>query len=203
MLEKQGISVKVIDNNEDHCQQMVERLKKGMVLLGDGTDMDMLTQEGVSEADTVICTTKDERLNLMMALLAKHLGAGQTMVRVTRTEYIALMQQVGIDIVLSTRLLAAGEVLTFVRSGNVVSVSLLEGARAEALEIVIPEGSKAAGKPLMKANLPKSCLVGAYVRDGRVYIPDGHSVLAAGDSVILIAEADRAQDVISYFKGRD
>ncbi|WP_443985144.1 NAD-binding protein, partial [Dialister hominis] len=65
MLEKQGISVKVIDNNEDHCQQMVERLKKGMVLLGDGTDMDMLTQEGVSEADTVICTTKDERLNLM------------------------------------------------------------------------------------------------------------------------------------------
>ncbi len=55
MLEKQGISVKVIDNNEDHCQQMVERLKKGMVLCGDGTDMDMLTQEGVSEADTVIC----------------------------------------------------------------------------------------------------------------------------------------------------
>ena len=106
------------------------------------------------------------------------------------------MQQVGIDIVLSTRLLAAGEVLAFVRSGSVVSVSLLEGARAEALEIVIPEGSKAAGKPLMKANLPKSCLVGAYVRDGRVYIPDGHSVL-------LIAEADRAQDVISYFKGRD
>lgn len=46
MLEKQGISVKVIDNNEDHCQQMVERLKKGMVLCGDGTDMDMLTQEG-------------------------------------------------------------------------------------------------------------------------------------------------------------
>ncbi len=69
------------------------------------------------------------------------------------------MQQVGIDIVLSTRLLAAGEVLAFVRSGSVVSVSLLEGARAEALEIVIPEGSKAAGKPLMEANLPKSCLV--------------------------------------------
>lgn len=86
MLERQGISVKVIDNDEDHCQQMAGKLKKGMVLCGDGTDMDLLTHEGVSEADTVICTTKDERLNLMMALLAKHLGAGQTMVRVTRTE---------------------------------------------------------------------------------------------------------------------
>ena len=175
MLERQGISVKVIDNNEDHCQQMAGKLKKGMVLCGDGTDMDLLTHEGVSEADTVICTTKDERLNLMMALLAKHLGAGQTMVRVTRTEYISLMQQVGIDIVLSTRLLAAGEVLGFVRSGSVVSVSLLEGARVQAIEIVLTEG----------------------------YIPDGHSVLSAGDSVILIVEADHAQSVISYFKGRD
>ena len=145
MLERQGISVKVIDNNEDHCQQMAGKLKKGMVLCGDGTDMDLLTHEGVSEADTVICTTKDERLNLMMALLAKHLGAGQTMVRVTRTEYISLMQQVGIDIVLSTRLLAAGEVLGFVRSGSVVSVSLLEGARVQAIDIVLTGGSKAVG----------------------------------------------------------
>ena len=203
MLEKQGISVKVIDNNEDHCQEMAGKLKKGMVLLGDGTDIDLLTQEGVSEADTVICTTKDERLNLMMALLSKHLGAGQTIVRVTRTEYISIMQQVGIDIVLSTRLLAAAEVLGFVRSGNVVSVSLLEGARAEALEIVIPEGSRAAGVPLMKAGIPRSCLVGAYVRDGKASIPDGRSVLAAGDNVILIVETDHVQDVISYFKGRD
>ena len=183
MLERQGISVKVIDNDEDHCQQMAGKLKKGMVLCGDGTDMDLLTHEGVSEADTVICTTKDERLNLMMALLAKHLGAGQTMVRVTRTEYISLMQQVGIDIVLS--------------------VSLLEGARVQAIEIVLTEGSKAVGLPLMKAGIPRSCLVGAYVRNGHVYIPDGHSVLSAGDSVILIVEADHAQSVISYFKGRD
>ncbi len=203
MLERQGISVKVIDNDEDHCQQMAGKLKKGMVLCGDGTDMDLLTHEGVSEADTVICTTKDERLNLMMALLAKHLGAGQTMVRVTRTEYISLMQQVGIDIVLSTRLLAAGEVLGFVRSGSVVSVSLLEGARVQAIEIVLTEGSKAVGVPLMKADIPRSCLVGAYVRNDHVYIPDGHSVLSAGDSVILIVEADHAQSVISYFKGRD
>lgn len=203
MLEKQGISVKVIDNNEEHCRRTAEKLKKGLVLCGDGTDIDLLTQEGVSEADTAICTTKDERLNLMMALLARHLGARQTIVRVTRTEYISLMQQVGIDIVLSTRLLAAGEVLAFVRRGSVVSVSLLEGAKVQALEIILPEGSRAAGKPLMKVGVPKSCLVGAYVRNGEAHIPDGHSVLEAGDTVILIAEADKAQRIISYIKGRD
>lgn len=203
MLEKQGISVKVIEKQEIRCQEMSKKLKKGLVLLGDGTDMDLLTQEGVSEADTVICTTKDERLNLMMALLAKHLGAGQTIVRVTQTSYISLMQQVGIDIVLSTRLLAASEVLGFVRSGNVVSVSLLEEASVQAIELILPRDSKVNGVPLMEAHLPSACLVGAYVRQGKAYIPDGHSILQTGDNVILIVETEQAAQVISYFKGRD
>lgn len=73
---------------------------------------------------------------MMMALLAKHLGARQTIVRVVRTEYVALMQQVGVDIVLATRLLAAGEVLSFVRSGSIERVSLLEGACVQAAEII-------------------------------------------------------------------
>lgn len=201
MLEEAGISVKVMDNDPDHARQVAQKMKKGLVLLGDGTDINLLTQEGVSEADTVICTTKDERLNLMMALLAKHLGAGQTIVRVTRTEYISLMQQVGIDIVLSARILAASEVLGFIRRGNVVSLSLLEGARVQAMEILIPEGSKVAGKRLMDAAIPRAALVGACVRDGEVSIPDGHTVLKAGDTVILIVEADQASSVISYFKG--
>lgn len=202
MLESQGISVKVIDNNEDNCKAMSLKLKKGLVLHGDGTDIDMLTSEGVSEADTVICTTRDEKQNLLMALVAKHLGAKQTIVRVTRTEYISLMRQVGIDIVLSTRILAAAEVLSFVRSGSVVSVSLLDGAKVQAMEMILPPGSPIEGKPLMKANIPKACLIGAFVRNGQVQIPGGLSVLQAGDNVILIVQADKAQDVISYFKGR-
>ena len=86
-------------------------------------------QEGVSEADVVICTTKDERLNLLVALLARHLGAKKTIVRVVRGEYADLMTQVGVDIALSVRLLAAGEVLSYVRSRSVVSVSLRRGKR--------------------------------------------------------------------------
>ncbi len=117
--KNRGISVKVIDNDRDHCRLVASRLKKGIVLYGDGTDIDLLKQEGVEDADIVICITSDERLNMMMALLAKHLGARQTIVRVVRTEYVALMQQVGVDIVLATRLLAAGEVLSFVRSGSI------------------------------------------------------------------------------------
>lgn len=203
MLEEQGISVKVIDNDRAHCRLVASRLKKGIVLYGDGTDIDLLKQEGVEDADIVICITSDERLNMMMALLAKHLGARQTIVHVVRTEYVALMQQVGVDIVLATRLLAAGEVLSFVRSGSIERVSLLEGACVQAAEVIVQEGSPLDGRRLMDVDLPKGCLIGTYVRDGKAFIPDGRSALHAGDRAIVIVEADQASDVLSFFKGGD
>ena len=141
MLEKQGLMVKVIEKNKERCQMLAAQLEKGLVLCGDGTDIDLLTEEGVAEADVVVCITEDDKLNLLLALLAKHLGAKKTIVRVARNEYIELMEKVGVDVVLSSRLLSAGEVLRFVRKGGIVSVSLLEGAQAEALEIIVAAGS--------------------------------------------------------------
>ncbi len=202
LLEKDGVSVKVIDQDYERCQMMSSKLKKSIVLCGDGTDIDLLTEEGVSQADVVICTTKDEQLNLLIALLAKHLGAAQTIVRVVRAEYVDLMTQVGVDIALSVRLLAAGEVLSYVRSQGVVSVSLLESAQIEVTELIINEGAPVAGIPLMQAQLPPECLVGAYVRDEETYIPNGQSVLQTGDRVILFIRTPFSSKVLPYFKGR-
>ena len=176
----------VIDLDPEQCRHISSKLKKSIVLCGDGADIDLLMQEGVSEADVVICTTKDERLNLLVALLARHLGAKKTIGRVVRGEYADLMTQVGVDIALSVRLLAAGEVLSYVRSRSVVSVSLLESAQVEAVEVILESGAPAEGIPLMKAGLPAECLVGAYVRNETTHIPDGRSVLAAGDRVIIL-----------------
>lgn len=201
LLEKEKVSVKVIDKDSGRCEAMAEKLKKGIVLCGDGTDPELLTLEGAADADTVICTTKDDKLNLMIALLAKHLGAAQTIAQVEREEYVELFRQVGVDIVLSTRMLAAGEVLSFVRSGSVLSVSLLEGNQVQAMEILVNEASPAAGLSLMEARLPKECLVGAIVHEGAFTVPSGRSVLSAGDRIIIIAETDHVRKVISYFKG--
>ena len=92
MLENQGIQVKVIEKNKDRCQMLASKLNRGLVLCGDGTDIDLLMEEGVSEADVVICLTEDDKLNLLLAQLAKHLGARKTIVRVARNEYIELME---------------------------------------------------------------------------------------------------------------
>ena len=201
MLDRQKVQLKVIEQDEDRCRLMAEKLTQGLAILGDGTNIDLLIEEGVASADVVICLTEDDKLNLMLALLAKHCGARKTVVRVTRIEYVELMEKVGVDVVVSARLLSASEVLAFARRGGVVSVSLLEGAKAEALEVILQEGASVAGKKLMEANLPRECLVCAYVRDDAAHIPNGQTVLLPGDRVILIVQTEYAPKVMTYFRG--
>ena len=203
MLDEAGVAVKIIDTNRERSRLAAEKLENGLAICGDGTDIDLLMEEGVADADAVVCLTEDDKLNLMLALLAKHLGARKTVVRVARSEYVDLMEKVGVDIVLPTRLLSASEVLAFARRGGVVSVSLLEGAKAEAVEVIVQDGAPVAGIPLMDARLPRECLVCAYVRDDEAVIPNGASVLLPGDRTILFIQTRFAQKVMKYFKGKD
>jgi trk system potassium uptake protein TrkA len=200
MLEKQGLMVKVIEKNKERCQMLAAQLEKGLVLCGDGTDIDLLTEEGVAEADVVVCITEDDKLNLLLALLAKHLGAKKTIVRVARNEYIELMEKVGVDVVLSSRLLSAGEVLRFVRKGGIVSVSLLEGAQAEALEIIVAAGSEVEGKALRNIKLPQECLICAIVHNNEAIIPNGDTVLHADDRIILFVKSELVKTTVPMFE---
>ena len=134
--------------------------------------------------------------------MAKHLGAQKTIVRVARTEYVSLMEKVGVDIVLSSRFLSAGEILRFVRKGGVVSVSLLEGAKVEAMEIIITEECSIVGKKLMKANLPKECLVCAIVHDNEVVVPSGTSIIYPNDRVVVFVQAEAVKRIMPIFEGR-
>ncbi|MBP3780765.1 MAG: Trk system potassium transporter TrkA [Selenomonas sp.] len=205
LLDSQDVHVKIIDHDRERCQLVAAMLNKGIAVCGDGTDIDLLIEEDVAHADVVVCLTEDDKLNLMLALLARHLSGNRTktVVRVSRNEYVELMEKVGVNIVLSTRLLSASEVLAFARRGGVVSVSLLEGAKAEAVEVIVQEGAPVAGKKLMDVKLPKECLVCAYVRGTDAQIPNGNTVLLPGDRTILFIQTKFSQQVIKYFKGKE
>ena len=203
LLDAQKVKVKVIEKDQERCRSMAEQLTDGLAICGDGTDIDLLTEEGVGSADVVICLTEDDKLNLMLALLAKHLKAKKTVVKVARNEYVELMEKVGVDVVVSARLLSASEVMAFARRGGVVAVSYLEGAKAEAIEVIVQEGAPVAGRRLMDADLPRECLVCAYVRNDVANIPNGMTELLPGDRIILFIQTKFAQKVMKYFKGRD
>ena len=185
ILNESGISIKVIDKERERCDELARIIDKGLVLCGDGTDIDLMIEEGVGKSDAVVCLTRDDKLNLLLAILAKDLGTQKTIVRVGRSEYMTLMGKAGVDVILSPRLLTAGVILRQVRQGEIVSVSLLEGAKAEAIEIVVSEKSSLIGKKLLDARLPENILIGTIMRGDELIIPKGDTVLHVGDRAVI------------------
>ena len=200
-LDKQDVQVKIFDTNRERCRLIAAKLSgASMAINADGTNLELLQSEGVADADVMICLTGDDKLNLLLALMGRHMGVKKTIVKVDRYDYIELMEKVGVDIVLSSRVLAASEVLAFVRRGGIVSVSLLEGAKAEAIEVVVQAGARVSGKKLMDAALPRECLVCGYVRGSDTFVPNGHTVLEPGDRAIIIVKVKHSKNVLKYFQ---
>ena len=200
-LDKQDVQVKIFDTSRERCRLIAAKLSgASMAINADGTNLELLQSEGVADADVMICLTGDDKLNLLLALMGRHMGVKKTIVKVDRYDYIELMEKVGVDIVLSSRVLAASEVLAFVRRGGIVSVSLLEGAKAEAIEVVVQAGARVSGKKLMDAALPRECLVCGYVRGSDTFVPNGHTVLEPGDRAIIIVKVKHSKNVLKYFQ---
>ena len=197
LLEKAGFSVKVIE--KDCCENLANQVDKAMVINGDGTDFDLLEAEEIADSDVIIALTDDDKLNLLVALVGKHMGIPKTVVRVGRPEYIMLMEQVGIDVVFSPRLLTASQILRSVRSGEgVVSISTFEGGKAESIEIEITNESPVAGKQLKDIRLPGKALVGVILRENEAIVPRGNTQILDGDHIVLFTLPESVSKLLKY-----
>lgn len=199
LLEKSGFTVKVIEKDIERCEALAAQVDKAIIINGDGTDFDLLESEEVADNDVIIALTDDDKLNLLVALVGKHMGIPKTVVRVGRPEYIMLMEQVGIDIVFSPRLMTAGQILRIVRSGEgVVSISTFEGGKAESIEILITDQSPVAGKQLKDIRLPGKALVGVILRGDEAIVPRGNTEILVGDHIVLFTLPESVTKLLNY-----
>ena len=199
MLLEKDISVKIIEKDPKRAQFAADQLKKATVFCADAANIDFLKNVGINEADAVVCLTEEDKLNLLLALLAKHLKSEKTIIKLEWTDYSALTEQLGIDVALSPRNITAGAILKLVRRGNIVQVSLLQGANAEALEFIVNSKCRKINIPLKDAKFPKDALIGTIVRNGLPIIPDGNTTLMIDDTVIVFVLTESVEKVISYF----
>ena len=199
LLEKQGYTVKLIEKNIEVCKQISQKLTNTLVLQGDGSDITLLEEEEVGQADFFVAVTNDDKVNLLVSIIAKHLGAKRTIAQIRRTEYVPLVEKVGIDVAVSPRLLTAGAILRFIRKGDIVSVSLIGGAKAEMIELIAQSHSRAIGKQLKDLKFPKDAIIGAIVRGEEVIVPTGINSISPLDRVIVFALPKAISKVEEFF----
>ncbi len=185
LLEKNGISTKIIEKRQDRCEILASKLNKTVCLHGDGTSQELLREENIQDTDYFIAVTNDEEANILGALLAKQLGAQKVMSLINRVDYVHLISTVGIDGVINPRHAAISKILHYIRKGKIVSATPLYDERAEIFEVVALETSEITNKPFKDIKFPKGTIVGAIMRGDEVIIPGGDSVVLPGDHVVI------------------
>ena len=178
-------AVTVLEHDERRANELAKHLDSAIVIHGDATDRELLLEEGIERADAFCAVTEDDEVNIMSSLLSKRLGARRAMTLIGKPAYVELMDGGAIDVALSPKLTTAGTILQHVRRGDVVRVHSLRHGAAEALEAVVHETSKLAGRPAGQLPLPQGTTLGAVVRGEAVLIPHDDLTIAPDDHVIL------------------
>ncbi|PIQ23807.1 Trk system potassium transporter TrkA [bacterium (Candidatus Blackallbacteria) CG17_big_fil_post_rev_8_21_14_2_50_48_46] len=194
-LESEGLQVKLIEPSIQRCHILSEALDQTVVLHGDPTHIDFLTEENIEDMDVCVAVSDDEQTNILVSLLAKRLGTRRIICAVTKSEYIPIATSVGIDAVISPRLSAASAMLRFIRAGSVLSVGTLRDSEAEAMEVVAQATSSIVNRPIAELDFPKDAIIAAIIRENQIIIPQGNDMIIPGDRVILFTLAKAVRKV--------
>ncbi len=182
--------VKIIERDTERCKLLSKNLKNTIVLNGDGSDENLLTEENIEDMDVFVSVSNNEELNIMTSLLAKRLSRTKTITIVNKTDYLSLAGGLGLQSVLSPRIITASSIMKYVRRGEIISMTTIADGGAEVLEARIGAGSPLVGKALKDSRLPKNSLVGTIVRGEGIIIPTGEDVIQEGDKLIFFTLKD-------------
>jgi trk system potassium uptake protein TrkA len=191
--------VKLIERDPRRARQISERLESTIVLAGDAADEELLIEENIDATDVFAALTNSEESNILSALLAKRLGAKRVMALINRPTYGELMENRGIDIVISPQTITIGSLLAHVRRGDVVRVHSVRRGMAEAIEAIVhgePNRSDLVGQRVDEVRLPEGAAIIALVRGDQVIMAHHDTVVEAEDHVIVFVSDRRHVEAV-------
>ncbi|MDI1471891.1 MAG: Trk system potassium transporter TrkA [Thermodesulfovibrio sp.] len=187
--------IKIIEKDAERCKFLSKHLGKSLILHGDGADKQLLIEENISNMDIYIACSNNDELNIMASLLAKKLGVKKVISIINRTDYISLAHNLGIQSVLSPRLITASIILRYLRRGEVLSLTAIAENKAEIIEIVVTDRSSIVGRTLKEGIFPRNSILGAIIRDDKIIIPSGNDIIRKRDKLIIFALKDSIREI--------
>lgn len=191
-LLEMGIQVKIIEKDRDACERLCEILPKAMIINGDGTDRELLAEEGLAKAEGFAALTNMDEENVMLALYAKSMSKAKKITKVNRNTFDTIIGSLNIGSLIYPKHITSETILQYVRAmqnsigSNVETLYRLVDGNAEALEFVIKGKSEVTDIPLQELQLKPHILVCAINRKGKIIIPKGQDCIQEGDSVVII-----------------
>ena len=201
ILEKMKMRVKIVELSEKRCRLVSEMMPRTTVICGDGTDQELLESERMSAADAFVALTDRDEDNLIISLYAMQQGVQKVVAKSNRQNYAGIARAVGLDSVISPKLITAAQILQVVRGmqnsqGSVMNTLYrIADGKTEAMEFTVGPSTRHLNVPLRDLHLHKGILIAVIMRDGEIIIPEGSSCIQEGDSVIIISRDRPIQDL--------
>ena len=196
-----GIHMTILEHDPVKARSFSEQFPKADVILGDGTDQDLLEEQGLSQMDAYISLSNRDEENLMTGMYAARCGVPKVIAKNTRTTYADILSKLGLDSILSPQSITCSTILRYVRAREhskgteIERLYRIADGKAEAIEFIARSGDPYIGIPLKDLTMKKGSLVAVILHQGKVIVPFGNDKIEAGDHVVIITRESGIGDL--------
>ena len=196
-----GIHMTVFEVNAKKARSLSEQFPKADIILGDGTDQDLLEEQGLTQMDAYVSLSSRDEENLMTGMYASRMGVPKVIAKNTRTAYADILNQLGLDSIVSPQSITCSTILRYVRAREhsqgtkIERLYRLADGKAEAIEFIARKGDSYIGTALKDLNIRPGNLVAVILHQGKVIVPFGNDRIEAGDHVVIISRESGIGDL--------
>ena len=194
------MNIKVIEKDRALCDVLSEKVPGALIINADGSDMDVLKEEGIQDADAFVAVTESSEANIFACLAAKRFGVRKTIAEVENLDYIPMAEGLDIGAVLNKKTIAASYIYQMLLDASVRGVHNLTSADAEIVEFDAKEGSLITKHRVKDLELPKEANIGGIVRAGEGILVNGDTQIIPGDVVVLFCKSHVIRNLERFFK---
>lgn len=202
------IRVLIVEANKDRCEQLSELLPDATIINGDGTDKNLLLEEGLTRVESFVTLTNLDEENILLALFAKKNSNAKLVSKVNRIAFDDIIEGLDVGSVVYPKYLTADYILQYVRAmqnsigSNVETLYQILDNKAEALEFSVHEDCPFLDTPLAELNIRDNLLVTCINRKGKITIPRGQDSIQLGDTVIVVTTVKGLHDIKDILKNK-
>ena len=177
--------ITLIEENRQRAEELSALLDDTLVIHGDATDIELLKEEGLLNADAFIGVTDSSETNVLTCLHARRLGVKRTIALVENTGFIDISQDIGIDTIINKKLITANYIARFIVKGDAVSSKWLSGTNAEVIELMVGKWAPATRKTIGELDIPQGATIGGIIRGRETLLPSRDLQLKQDDKVVV------------------
>lgn len=201
-LLQMGIDVKIIENSVPRCEELSELLPKAIIINGDGTDQNLLKEEGIDYIESFVPLTGIDEENILLTLYAKHVSDTKVVTKLDHINFKEVIDTLDLGSVVYPRYITTEAIIAYVRakknsmnSSSIETLYHLFDSRVEAIEFYVTSKSSVTDIVLSELPTMSNLLIAFIFRNGRVIIPSGQDSIQVGDRVMIVTTHTGFDDI--------